>query len=76
MKSIFVSAIMLNIAGILLSFMLNVYVGSVCFVAAVVLLIYAMLLHKDESEMIEKLFMLSNYLKEGDFDKRVIYIIE
>ncbi|EPQ8112711.1 methyl-accepting chemotaxis protein [Campylobacter upsaliensis] len=54
--------------------MLNVYVGSVCFVAAVVLLIYAMLLHKDESEMIEKLFMLSNYLKEGDFDKRVIYI--
>ncbi|EPH6466434.1 bipartate energy taxis response protein CetA [Campylobacter upsaliensis] len=33
-----------------------------------------MLLHKDESEMIEKLFMLSNYLKEGDFDKRVIYI--
>ncbi|CAG9470809.1 hypothetical protein F2N09_00225 [Campylobacter upsaliensis] len=74
MKSIFVSAIMLNIAGILLSFMLNVYVGSVCFVAAVVLLIYAMLLHKDESEMIEKLFMLSNYLKEGDFDKRVIYI--
>ncbi|EOG8474373.1 methyl-accepting chemotaxis protein [Campylobacter upsaliensis] len=74
MKSIFVSAIMLNIAGILLSFMLNVYVGSVCFVAAVVLLIYAMLLHKDESEMIEKLFALSNYLKEGDFDKRVIYI--
>ncbi|EAK1045361.1 hypothetical protein A7U28_00100 [Campylobacter upsaliensis] len=74
MKSIFVSAIMLNIAGILLSFILNVYVGSVCFVAAVVLLIYAMLLHKDESEMIEKLFMLSNYLKEGDFDKRVIYI--
>ena len=74
MKSIFVSAIMLNVAGILLSFMLNVYVGSVCFVAAVVLLIYAMLLHKDESEMIEKLFMLSNYLKEGDFDKRVIYI--
>ncbi|HEC1553796.1 TPA: hypothetical protein R1X37_000169 [Campylobacter upsaliensis] len=74
MKSIFVSAIMLNIAGILLSFMLNIYVGSVCFVAAVVLLIYAMLLHKDESEMIEKLFMLSNYLKEGDFDKRVIYI--
>ncbi|EAK0447259.1 bipartate energy taxis response protein CetA [Campylobacter upsaliensis] len=74
MKSIFVSAITLNIAGILLSFMLNVYVGSVCFVAAVVLLIYAMLLHKDESEMIEKLFMLSNYLKEGDFDKRVIYI--
>ncbi|EOV6234697.1 methyl-accepting chemotaxis protein [Campylobacter upsaliensis] len=74
MKSIFVSAIMLNIAGILLSFMLNVYVGSVCFVAAVVLLIYAMLLHKDEGEMIEKLFMLSNYLKEGDFDKRVIYI--
>ncbi|WP_416346430.1 methyl-accepting chemotaxis protein [Campylobacter upsaliensis] len=65
---------MLNIAGILLSFMLNIYVGSVCFVAAVVLLIYAMLLHKDESEMIEKLFMLSNYLKEGDFDKRVIYI--
>ncbi|EPC9518984.1 methyl-accepting chemotaxis protein [Campylobacter upsaliensis] len=54
--------------------MLNVYIGSVCFVAAVVLLIYAMLLHKDESEMIEKLFMLSNYLKEGDFDKRVIYI--
>ncbi|WP_323820868.1 methyl-accepting chemotaxis protein [Campylobacter upsaliensis] len=74
MKSIFVSAIMLNVAGILLSFMLNVYVGSVCFVAAVVLLIYAMLLHKDESEMIEKLFVLSNYLKEGDFDKRVIYI--
>ncbi|EAI7237921.1 hypothetical protein CK720_04925 [Campylobacter upsaliensis] len=74
MKSIFVSAITLNIAGILLSFILNVYVGSVCFVAAVVLLIYAMLLHKDESEMIEKLFMLSNYLKEGDFDKRVIYI--
>lgn len=74
MKSIFVSAIMLNIAGILLSFILNVYVGLVCFVAAVVLLIYAMLLHKDESEMIEKLFMLSNYLKEGDFDKRVIYI--
>ncbi|MEB2818180.1 methyl-accepting chemotaxis protein [Campylobacter upsaliensis] len=74
MKSIFVSAIMLNVAGILLSFMLNVYVGSVCFVAAVVLLIYAMLLHKDESEMIEKLFALSNYLKEGDFDKRVIYI--
>lgn len=74
MKSIFVSAITLNIAGILLSFMLNVYIGSVCFVAAVVLLIYAMLLHKDESEMIEKLFMLSNYLKEGDFDKRVIYI--
>lgn len=74
MKSIFVSAIMLNVAGILLSFMLNVYIGSVCFVAAVVLLIYAMLLHKDESEMIEKLFMLSNYLKEGDFDKRVIYI--
>nr|WP_323819863.1 methyl-accepting chemotaxis protein [Campylobacter upsaliensis] len=74
MKSIFVSAIMLNIAGILLSFMLNVYIGSVCFVAAVVLLIYAMLLYKDESEMIEKLFMLSNYLKEGDFDKRVIYI--
>ncbi|ELZ7566625.1 hypothetical protein U0P67_000045 [Campylobacter upsaliensis] len=74
MKSIFVSAIMLNIAGILLSFILNVYVGSVCFVAAVVLLIYAMLLHKDESEMIEKLFALSNYLKEGDFDKRVIYI--
>ncbi|EAW0585258.1 bipartate energy taxis response protein CetA [Campylobacter upsaliensis] len=33
-----------------------------------------MLLHKDESEMIEKLFALSNYLKEGDFDKRVIYI--
>uniref|UniRef100_UPI0035E40DCF bipartate energy taxis response protein CetA n=1 Tax=Campylobacter upsaliensis TaxID=28080 RepID=UPI0035E40DCF len=54
--------------------MLNVYIGSVCFVAAVVLLIYAMLLHKDESEMIEKLFALSNYLKEGDFDKRVIYI--
>lgn len=74
MKSIFVSAITLNIAGILLSFMLNVYIGSVCFVAAVVLLIYAMLLHKDESEMIEKLFALSNYLKEGDFDKRVIYI--
>lgn len=74
MKSIFVSAIMLNVAGILLSFMLNVYVGSVCFLAAVVLLIYAMLLHKDESEMIEKLFALSNYLKEGDFDKRVIYI--
>ncbi|EAJ2423270.1 hypothetical protein CVR55_01175 [Campylobacter upsaliensis] len=74
MKSIFVSAIMLNIAGILLSFILNVYIGSVCFVAAVVLLIYAMLLHKDESEMIEKLFALSNYLKEGDFDKRVIYI--
>ncbi len=74
MKSIFVSAIMLNVAGILLSFMLNVYVGSVCFVAAIVLLIYAMLLHKDESEMIEKLFALSNYLKEGDFDKRVIYI--
>lgn len=74
MKSIFVSAITLNVAGILLSFILNVYVGSVCFVAAVVLLIYAMLLHKDESEMIEKLFMLSNYLKEGDFDKRVIYI--
>lgn len=74
MKSIFVSAIMLNVAGILLSFMLNVYVGSGCFVAAVVLLIYAMLLHKDESEMIEKLFALSNYLKEGDFDKRVIYI--
>ncbi len=74
MKSIFVSAITLNVAGILLSFMLNVYVGSVCFVAAVVLLIYAMLLHKDESEMIEKLFALSNYLKEGDFDKRVIYI--
>ncbi|EAJ1706161.1 hypothetical protein CK721_00100 [Campylobacter upsaliensis] len=74
MKSIFVSAITLNVAGILLSFMLNVYIGSVCFVAAVVLLIYAMLLHKDESEMIEKLFMLSNYLKEGDFDKRVIYI--
>nr|WP_270990911.1 methyl-accepting chemotaxis protein [Campylobacter upsaliensis] len=74
MKSIFVSAIMLNVAGILLSFMLNVYVGSVCFVAAVVLLIYAMLLHKDESEMIEKLFALSNYLKEGDFDKSVIYI--
>ncbi|EMU2476368.1 hypothetical protein WM789_000297 [Campylobacter upsaliensis] len=74
MKSIFVSAIMLNIAGILLSFILNVYVGSVCFVAAVVLLIYAMLLHKDESEMIEKLFALSNYLKEGNFDKRVIYI--
>ena len=74
MKSIFVSAIMLNVAGILLSFMLNVYVGSVCFVAAVVLLIYAMLLHKDESEMIEKLFALSNYLKEGNFDKRVIYI--
>ena len=74
MKSIFVSAITLNIAGILLSFMLNVYIGSVCFVAAVVLLIYAMLLHKDESEMIEKLFALSNYLKEGDFDKRMIYI--
>lgn len=74
MKSIFVSAITLNIAGILLSFMLNVYIGSVCFVAAVVLLIYAMLLLKDESEMIEKLFALSNYLKEGDFDKRVIYI--
>lgn len=74
MKGIFVSAIMLNVAGILLSFMLNVYVGSVCFIAAVVLLIYAMLLHKDESEMIEKLFALSNYLKEGDFDKRVIYI--
>lgn len=74
MKSIFVSAIMLNVAGILLSFMLNVYVGSGCFVAAVVLLIYAMLLHKDESKMIEKLFALSNYLKEGDFDKRVIYI--
>ncbi|EAI9052624.1 hypothetical protein C0O93_00100 [Campylobacter upsaliensis] len=74
MKSIFVSAITLNVAGILLSFMLNVYIGSVCFVAAVVLLIYAMLLHKDESEMIEKLFALSNYLKEGDFDKRVIYI--
>lgn len=74
MKSIFVSAITLNVAGILLSFILNVYVGSVCFVAAVVLLIYAMLLHKDESEMIEKLFALSNYLKEGDFDKRVIYI--
>ncbi|ENR0323249.1 hypothetical protein ACERUG_000050 [Campylobacter upsaliensis] len=74
MKGIFVSAITLNIAGILLSFMLNVYIGSVCFVAAVVLLIYAMLLHKDESEMIEKLFALSNYLKEGDFDKRVIYI--
>ncbi|EAJ0468445.1 hypothetical protein CA700_02975 [Campylobacter upsaliensis] len=74
MKSIFVSAITLNVAGILLSFMLNVYIGSVCFVAAVVLLIYAMLLHKDESEMIEKLFVLSNYLKEGDFDKRVIYI--
>lgn len=74
MKGIFVSAIMLNVAGILLSFMLNVYVGSGCFVAAVVLLIYAMLLHKDESEMIEKLFTLSNYLKEGDFDKRVIYI--
>ncbi|EMC2306578.1 hypothetical protein VB784_000021 [Campylobacter upsaliensis] len=74
MKSIFVSAITLNVAGILLSFILNVYVGSVCFVAAVVLLIYAMLLHKDESEMIEKLFALSNYLKEGDFDKRVTYI--
>ncbi|EAL3922422.1 hypothetical protein A0Y82_01245 [Campylobacter upsaliensis] len=74
MKSIFVSAITLNIAGILLSFMLNVYIGSVCFVAAVVLLIYAMLLHKDEGEMIEKLFVLSNYLKEGNFDKRVIYI--
>ncbi|WP_297447636.1 methyl-accepting chemotaxis protein [uncultured Campylobacter sp.] len=74
MKSIFMSAIMLNVAGILLSFMLNVYVGSGCFVAAVVLLIYAMLLHKDESKMIEKLFALSNYLKEGDFDKRVIYI--
>ncbi|MCR2111756.1 methyl-accepting chemotaxis protein [Campylobacter upsaliensis] len=74
MKSIFVSAIMLNVAGILLSFILNVYVGSGCFVAAVVLLIYAMLLHKDESKMIEKLFALSNYLKEGDFDKRVIYI--
>ncbi|EAK0464282.1 methyl-accepting chemotaxis protein [Campylobacter upsaliensis] len=74
MKSIFVSAITLNVAGILLSFMLNVYIGSVCFVAAVVLLIYAMLLHKDEGEMIEKLFALSNYLKEGDFDKRVIYI--
>ena len=74
MKSISVSAITLNIAGILLSFMLNVYIGSVCFVAAVVLLIYAMLLHKDESEMIEKLFALSNYLKEGDFDKRMIYI--
>ena len=74
MKSIFVSAITLNVAGILLSFMPNVYIGSVCFVAAVVLLIYAMLLHKDESEMIEKLFALSNYLKEGDFDKRVIYI--
>ncbi|EAI2044236.1 hypothetical protein EYU43_00790 [Campylobacter upsaliensis] len=74
MKGIFVSAITLNVAGILLSFMLNVYIGSVCFVAAVVLLIYAMLLHKDESEMIEKLFALSNYLKEGDFDKRVIYI--
>lgn len=74
MKSIFVSAITLNVAGILLSFMLNVYIGSVCFVVAVVLLIYAMLLHKDESEMIEKLFALSNYLKEGDFDKRVIYI--
>lgn len=74
MKGIFVSAIMLNVAGILLSFMLNVYVGSGCFVAAVVLLIYAMLLHKDENEMIEKLFTLSNYLKEGDFDKRVIYI--
>lgn len=74
MKSIFVSAITLNVAGILLSFMLNVYIGSVCFVAAVVLLIYAMLLHKDESEMIEKLFALSNYLKEGDFDKRMIYI--
>lgn len=74
MKSIFVSAITLNVAGILLSFMLNVYIGLVCFVAAVVLLIYAMLLHKDESEMIEKLFALSNYLKEGDFDKRMIYI--
>ncbi|EAH5552395.1 hypothetical protein D9775_01040 [Campylobacter upsaliensis] len=74
MKSIFVLAITLNVAGILLSFMLNVYIGSVCFVAAVVLLIYAMLLHKDESEMIEKLFALSNYLKEGDFDKRMIYI--
>ncbi|EIO6375238.1 hypothetical protein LQZ34_000217 [Campylobacter upsaliensis] len=74
MKSIFVSAITLNIAGILLSFMLNVFIGSVCFVAAVVLLIYAMLLHKDEGEMIEKLFVLSNYLKEGNFDKRVIYI--
>ncbi|EAL9758946.1 hypothetical protein D0Y44_00100 [Campylobacter upsaliensis] len=74
MKSIFVSAITLNVAGILLSFMLNAYIGSVCFVAAVVLLIYAMLLHKDESEMIEKLFALSNYLKEGDFDKRMIYI--
>lgn len=74
MKSIFVSAITLNIAGLLLSFMLNVYIGAVCFVAAVALLVYAMLLRKDESEMIERLFVLSNYLKDGDFDKRVIYI--
>ncbi|MBS4406189.1 hypothetical protein CVU22713_00820 [Campylobacter vulpis] len=74
MKGIFVSAITLNIVGLLLSFMLNIYIGAVCFVAAVALLVYAVLLYKDESEMIEKLFVLSNYLKEGDFDKRVIYI--
>ncbi|MBS4240460.1 hypothetical protein CVU5213_01750 [Campylobacter vulpis] len=74
MKGIFVSAITLNIVGLLLSFMLNIYIGAVCFVATVALLVYAVLLYKDESEMIEKLFVLSNYLKEGDFDKRVIYI--
>ncbi|MCR2038839.1 hypothetical protein A9726_07335 [Campylobacter helveticus] len=74
MRNAFILAIVLSVIGILLTFIVNAYIGAACFIFVIALLVYMMVSHKDEGEMIEKLFVLSNYLKEGNFDKRVIYI--
>lgn len=73
MANLFIFSILLVILGILGTFVSN-FVAIPVLILSLGLLIYMFLYYKNEQVMIDKLFKLSEELKDGNFDGRIIYI--
>ena len=74
MKNFYILSLILSVIGILGILFIHNFVGVAAFVLVALLLIYMLILSKDEEIMINKLSELSKELKGGNFDSRIVYI--
>ncbi len=68
--------IFIAIFGFIASFFLTFYVSSICFVLVLLLALYLSYKQKAQRDILEKIYLLSKELKEGNFDGRIIYTKE
>ncbi|TKX32109.1 bipartate energy taxis response protein CetA [Campylobacter estrildidarum] len=73
MKNGLFLTIFLGILGFFGSIFIHTYIGVAIFSLIMVLCAYLYSYHKDEQEMIDKLYDLCKELKEGNFDNRIVY---